>query len=86
MKNNQMTNILVGALLLSTLATAGMVYMWDSYYRRARGLEVAIAEMNFVSISMQQLYGEAAEYAKTTGNKEMNALLTAGPSTKPAGK
>jgi type II secretory pathway component PulM len=91
MKNNQMMSILAGALLLSTLATAGMVYLWDSYYRHMRVLEPNLAEMHNLSTAMQQLYGEAAEYAKTTGSKEMTTLLTGGPTApaapaKPAGK
>ena len=84
MKNNQMTSILIGALLLSTLATALMVYKWDSYYRRARKLEFQISEMNQASLVMQQLYAETAEFAKTTGNKEVNAFLASGPAKKPA--
>jgi hypothetical protein len=84
MKNNLITSGLLGALLLSTLATAAMVYKWDSYYRHLRVMEPEIAKMSQSSTVIQQLFAESAEYAKTTGNKDMTALLNSGPTSKPA--
>jgi len=75
MKKNQMTGTLLGILLLSTLATAVLVSGWDYYYNRLRFIHNRQEEVQQASQVMQSLANESAEYARATGNKDLQALL-----------
>ena len=69
MKNNQLTSVLLGLLLLSTVATCWLIYRYISSIHEIQRLQQEVMGINV----LQSLGNEAAEYGKT--HPDMARLL-----------
>ncbi len=87
MKNNQLTGMLAGLLLLSTLFSAAMIYKYNSSMRKWQRLQPQVGEVTKASSIMQAILNDTIEYSQNTKNPDMARLLQSlGNGTKPAAK
>lgn len=77
MKNNQFTVMLVGMLLLSVVASVGLMYEWHSYFKRLEVDQARMMQFNEVGGTFQSLFNESAQYANTAKNQELINILNA---------
>jgi hypothetical protein len=64
MKNNALTNLLVGLVVLSVLATAGLAYIYVRSVQRLNQLQLQTAVINRNRTLVNSLASEALEYSK----------------------
>jgi hypothetical protein len=64
MRNNLLGILLVAALLTSSLWACRSAWMWFTGARQAQALEFNYQRMNNISVAIQSLANEAAEYSK----------------------
>ncbi len=98
MKYSPLTAILLGALLISSVASAALCWSYSSHARELRMLQSQVNYVNTRNSYINQLAAEVIEYSKT--HPDINPILesvgvktkaavtppTAAPTTKPAGK
>jgi hypothetical protein len=71
MKNNQLTGMLVGLLLLSTLCSVGLIYKYNGSIRTLQHLEPRLQQVNI----MQSLLNDTIKYNEATKNPDMLRIL-----------
>jgi hypothetical protein len=77
MKNNQFTVMLVGMLLLSVLASVGLMFGWQYFFKRLETDQRNLGQANEIGGRFQNLYAESAQYANSAKNQELIAILNA---------
>ena len=73
MKNNQLAGMLLVLLFLSTLASAGLIYKYDSSLHKLQRLQPNLIAANNARNIVQAIMNDAIEYSKT--HADMKALL-----------
>lgn len=73
MKNNQLTSMLLGLLLLSTLATIGLILKYNSSLHKLQRLQPELVAANNARSIVQAILNDTIEYSKT--HPDINRLL-----------
>ncbi|MDB6023636.1 MAG: hypothetical protein JWQ04_3493 [Pedosphaera sp.] len=73
MKNNQLTGMLLGLLFLSTLATVGLIYKYNSSVHKLQALQSEVVAANNARGLVQAILTDTVEYSKT--HPDINRLL-----------
>jgi hypothetical protein len=73
MKNNQLAGMLLGLLFLSSLASIGLIYKYDSSLHKLRRLQPEVMAANNARNILQLLLNDSIEYSKT--HPEMKTVL-----------
>ena len=73
MKNNQLTGMFLGLLFLSTLASVGLIYKYNSSFHKLQRLQPELIAANNARSLLQAILNDTLEYSKT--HPDINRVL-----------